>query len=345
MRIAIVSTHVPFVHGGAEILADTLGDQLREHGHRVEQVRLPFRWYPAEKTLDHMLAARLMRLPGIDRVIGLKFPAYLVPHDDKVFWILHQHRQAYDFWGTPFQGIPDSPSGRSIRQAIFDADAEEFGGSRPLFTISRVNAERMRRFNGITPEVLYPPLASADGHTCEPAEDFVFYPSRLVANKRQALAIESMAHVTSGTRLVLAGRPERPEELDGLQRLIAEHGVGDRVELFAGWLPEERKLELMARSLATLYTPYDEDFGYVTLESFHAAKPVITCADSGGALELVRDGESGLVAQPKPQAIADAIDRLSGDRPAAARMGEAGREQIRALDISWANVVEKLTAR
>ena len=93
-----------------------------------------------------------------------------------------------------------------------------------------------------------------------------------------------------------------------------------------------------------VFTPYDEDYGYVTLESFLASKPVITCTDSGGPVELVEDGVSGWVTEPDPRSVAEAIDSLAADRNRAARMGMAGLERARALEINWDHVIEELTA-
>ena len=79
MKIAVVSNQAPFVYGGAEYLADTLAARLRGRGHRVDIVRLPFKWYPPQAILEHMLAVRLLNVAagGPDLVIALKFPAYL----------------------------------------------------------------------------------------------------------------------------------------------------------------------------------------------------------------------------------------------------------------------------
>jgi glycosyltransferase involved in cell wall biosynthesis len=89
-----------------------------------------------------------------------------------------------------------------------------------------------------------------------------------------------------------------------------------------------------------VYTPFDEDYGYVTLEAFLAAKPVITAHDSGGPLEFVRDGENGLICEPDAQAIAGAINHLAADRSLAERLGRAG--QSRARMITWDGVIEQL---
>ena len=44
-----------------------------------------------------------------------------------------------------------------------------------------------------------------------------------------------------------------------------------------------------------MFPPFDEDYGYVTLEAFLARKPVVTTTDAGGPLEFVEDGVTGLV--------------------------------------------------
>jgi glycosyltransferase involved in cell wall biosynthesis len=335
---------VPFVRGGAEVLAEALATQLREHGHSVELVRLPFLSYPPEKVLEHMLAARMIRLAAIDRVIGFKFPAYLVPHEDKVMWILHQHRSVYDLWGTELQDGPDTVEARALRQAIIDADNRYLPAARRLFVISNVNAERMRRFNDLDPEILYPPLPSPEAYRTGETGDYLFFPSRITSFKRQALAAAAMRHVRSGVRLVIAGQPDYPWSLQDLQKVTSNPDLQGRVDVRAGWMPEDVKLDLYANCLGVLFPPRDEDYGYVTLESFLSGKPVITCSDSGGPLELIEDGVSGFVVAPDPVALADAIDRLASDRRRARDMGAAARERARTLDISWDRVVAELTA-
>src|SRR4051794_39882965 len=106
MKVAVVNNCVPFVNGGAEHLADALTSKLSEFGHQAILIRIPFSWEPPQKILECMLACRMLRMPNVDRVIALKFPAYYLPHPNKVLWLLHQFRQAYDLWNTEFQGIP-----------------------------------------------------------------------------------------------------------------------------------------------------------------------------------------------------------------------------------------------
>jgi len=90
------------------------------------------------------------------------------------------------------------------------------------------------------------------------------------------------------------------------------------------------------------YGPFDEDYGYVTLEGMAAERPVVTLADAGGPLEFVSEAETGFVAAPEPRAIAEAIDRLAGDRDGAIRMGKAGNALIRDVVPTWPEVVSRL---
>ena len=153
-----------------------------------------------------------------------------------------------------------------------------------------------------------------------------------------------MKYARPGFRLVIAGKAATDEELDGLMERVRREGLAGRVE-FTGWLSEERKAELMAGCCGVLYLAYLEDsYGYVTLEAFHSGKPVVTLTDSGGSLELVEDGVNGLIAEPEPRALAEAMNRLWADRALARRLGDDARETPRRRRIDWDHVIEQLIA-
>lgn len=342
-RVAVANVQAPFIRGGAEVLADSLVEQFRVRGVDAHLIRIPFAWNPPERIIDHVLATRLLRLGNIDRLIPLKFPAYSLQHENKVVWLLHQFRQAYDLWGTPFQGIPDTPEGAYIRQLIHAADALYLSEAKRIYTNSATTQQRLMQFNGMSAEVLYPPLQRPEIFYCESPSDYLFYPSRISPAKRQTLVVEAMAHVKRPIRLVLAGPPDTPADLDEMQALIARLDLADRVELHPYWISEERKADLYARSVGVVYTPLDEDsYGYVTLESFEARKPVITCDDSGGTLQVVVDEETGYVVAPDARALGDAINTLAGDIQKARGLGENGLALVRELGISWDRVIEEL---
>ena len=345
MKLAIVNNQAPFVRGGAELLAEWLVEALAARGHAGEIVRLPFAWNPPARVLDSMLAARLTRVPNVDRVIALKFPAYYVDHHDKRLWLLHQFRQAHELWGTPMQGLPDDAEGLAIRDAVRTADIELLSEAREIYTNSKIVGRRLMDSTGLASTPLYPPLRDPENYRCDGYEPFVFYPSRINGFKRQYLAIQAMSHVGPDVRLIVAGAPDSPEEEERVRALVAERDLGDRVELLTGWMEEEHKRDLLARAAAVLYLPFDEDsYGYVTLEAFQSRKAVITCTDSGGTDELVFDGETGWVCEPDEHAVAEAIAEAVGSPAVARSRGEAAFAALGRLRIDWDHVVETLTA-
>lgn len=343
MKVAVLNNCVPFLRGGAEHLAEALTVKLREYGHQAMLVRIPFRWDPPEKIIKQMLACRAMRLPNTDLAIGLKFPAYYIPHPNKVLWLLHQFRQAYDFWGTEFQGLPDSTAGREVRAAVIQADNSYLSEARHIYTNSEVTGDRLRRFNGIESTVLLPPLLHSSTFFNKEYGDFIFCPSRVNSTKRQHLLVEAMKHCRTGVRLVIAGQPEAEPDARRIWDTIEAEALSDRVTFLDRFIPEEEKIELFSRSLGCAYLPYDEDsYGYVTLEACLSRKAVITCNDSGGISTLVRNGETGLIVPPAAETLAEAMDSLFDDKARAGRMGAAGYELAQSLEINWDRVIRTL---
>jgi glycosyltransferase involved in cell wall biosynthesis len=347
MKIAIVNNQAPFVRGGAEYLADSLARKLEQRGHRVDVVRIPFKWYPLQAIPEHMLACRLFNVAAgePDRVIALKFPAYLAPCDNKYVWLLHQFRQMYELWGTPWGDLPDTPESRRVRSMVHAADTACLGQAHKLFTNSRTVAGRLKTFNGIqADEVLYPPLENPELFGPGPAGDYFFYPSRQNTGKRQHVAVEAMRHVRSPFRLVLAGKADRDSYGEELRKQVERWGLQDRVQ-FIGWISEEEKARWMSGCLGALYLPYDEDsYGYVTLEAFHCHKPVITFTDSGGTMEVMEHQQNGLIVEPTPEALAEAMESLWNNRTRSEQLGEEAHATLARYRIDWDHVLDTLTA-
>jgi len=348
MRIVIATAQVPFIRGGAEILAEGLLHALRSQRHAAEIVAIPFKWYPPERILEQVLACRLLDLSEsggapIDRVIGLKFPAYLIPHPHKVLWLLHQFRTAYDLWDHPFGDLDRYPNGPQVREAIQRIDRSLIPEAKAVFTISRNVSSRLWHYCGIDSVPLYHPPASAELFYGGPVEDYFFYPSRLASLKRQALVLQALAATRRPVRVRFAGLADEAHFGETLEMLARQLNVEHRVE-WLGQVTEEEKRALYAHALGVIFPPVDEDYGYVTLEAMLAAKPLITCTDSGAPLEFVQHDVTGLIANPSPQDIAMAMDRLWDDRSWAWAMGEAGKKRYDNLNISWVAVAERLVA-
>jgi glycosyltransferase involved in cell wall biosynthesis len=332
--VIVCGAQVPFVRGGAELHMDNIVAAFQDAGHRAELVRIPTGW-EKDRLFDAPLAWRMAPMDA-DLVIATNFPSYFARHPRKVVWLFHQHRGAYDAVDAPWSDLGLDDDALEVQRQLTEWDTRALGEARHVFTTSHVVADRLARFNGLPGEPLYHPPPLSD--LLHPGEmgDYVFTPTRLETNKRPDRIVEAAAHVTSGVRAVVAGRGTMAEDL---QRRVSQLGVGDRVEL-PGFVSDEQLVDLYAGALGVIYAPFDEDYGYVTLQSFLAGKPVITSHDAGGVLEWVQDGVTGFVTDGSPEQIGDAIDRLAADKDAARAMGEEGRR--RALELSWSVVVERL---
>lgn len=345
MKVILATSVDPFVRGGAQQIVDWLALQLKDRGHEIEVLEFPHADGP-DFALDQILAMRFIDLTNHgDRLIAIRPPSYALRHPHKIVWFIHHYRSVYDLWQTRYCDVPDTPEGHTLRDAIISADTVALREAKAVFANSKVTAARLQKFNGIQSRVLYPPLHDSGRFRCGPFSDYVLYVSRLTNHKRQWLAIEALRHTQTKVKLIVAGPPDprAPGYADSLNALIAKYNLEDRVQLLAGWIPEEQKLELLANALAVAYFPVDEDsYGYPTLEACHSGKPVITTTDSGGTSELITDGVNGFVPDSRPEAIAAAFDQLCRDPGLAARMGREGINAVNRLGISWNNVFEAL---
>ena len=342
-RILICGTQVPYSSGGAELLVDSLTSELDRRGFSVERILLPFAWQSREQILRSALAWRMLDLTeaggrSVDLVITTRFPSYVVRHPNKVVWLIHQFRQVYELEGTRYSDFGDLPDDAEVIETIRRIDRRTLSEARRLCTISGNVAARLESFLGLDGETLYPPPALGERLRPGPFGDYVYSVGRLDEMKRFDLLLTALARSASELRLILAG--EGPQR-ESLAARVAELGLEERVEL-VGWIDDERLIELYAGARAVYYAPYDEDYGYVTVEAFKAGKPVVTTEDAGGVLEFVRDGRNGFVCPAgSPGRIAAALDRLAEDAELAARLGRAGRERV--APIGWDRVVDRLT--
>ena len=339
--VVVCAVQVPFVTGGAEFHVRSLVAQLRKRGYHTETVSLPFKWYPKEEILTHAAAWRLLDLSesngqAIDLAITTKFPSYFVRHPNKVAWLIHQYRAAYELCGTEYSDFRHTEQDVGLRQNIIDLDRETLGECNKLFTNSKNTAQRLKRYNGLGATPLYHPPPLADRLHGGEYGQYVLSIGRLESVKRVELAVDAMRYVDEPIKLLIVGDGS---ERHRLERHATSAGVSDRLT-FLGTVDDQDLVELYAGALAVVYTPFDEDYGYVTLEAFLARKPVVTASDSGGTLEFVENEINGAVCQPNPEEIASAINRLSTNRTHASSLGDAGYQ--RAKQVTWDGVIEQL---
>jgi glycosyltransferase involved in cell wall biosynthesis len=339
--VLVLEAQTPFVQGGAEILVRQLAGALRARGYEADIVSIPFRDHPREELMAHAAAWRLIDISEsagqpVDLAIATKFPTYFVRHPAKVAWLVHQHRAAYELCGTPFSNFDHTPVDVGVRKRLVELDTQMLGECAGLFSIARTVSERLEKYNGLAAEPLYHPPKLADALRPGPYGDYMLTVTRLEKVKRVDLAIDAFRHVDRPLRLLIAGDGSVRRDLAAR---IEQHGLGDRVRLL-GRIGDDELIALYAGARGVLFTPYEEDYGYVTLEAFLARKPLVTTSDAGGPLEFAVDRVNALVAEPEAGAIAAAINQLAADAGLASRLGDAGHETAR--PITWTGVVERL---
>jgi glycosyltransferase involved in cell wall biosynthesis len=295
--------------------------------HRFDLVRSALAW----RSLD------LSEISGrkVDAVIATRFPSYAARHSNKVVWVIHQYRQAYDQFGTPYSDFTSSAEDRRTREVIAEIDRVGLSEARRVFANSANVSGRLKQFNGIASDPLYHPPPLVGRYRGGPPGNYALAVGRLDAWKRPELSVAALAHAPQA-RLVVVGRGPEQERLE---RLARELRVAARLT-FRPRVDEEELLGLYAGARLVVVTAADEDLGYVPLEAFLSGKAVLTTEDAGGPLEFVRDGETGFVVPPRAEALGAAL-RLAWEKPdALAVLGERGRRLVEKL--SWDDVVSSL---
>ncbi|MEO8260514.1 MAG: glycosyltransferase family 4 protein [Acidobacteriota bacterium] len=339
--IAVVTSSPPSTEGGHLVIARSLVAAARECGHDAHLVITPDCQFGRQasayaatwRTDVHRAAGR-----RVDQVISLRFPSYAVRHPAHVCWLNHTMREYYDLWSRFAAALSwrGRIKERVKRVAIHAVDRWLLTHNVTDVVAQSRTVQRRLAALRVPADVLLPPPPPR-AYRCEEYGDYLFAVSRLTPLKRLDLLVRALAEPAARhVRLVIAG--EGGSRVD-LERLIAALGLSDRVMLL-GRIPDETMLDHLARCRAVCFAPLDEDYGFVTVEAFASRKAVITSADSGGPAELVRDGETGLVCDPTPAAMAGAIARLMEDVGLAERLGSAAA--ARAAALTWPAAVQRL---
>jgi glycosyltransferase involved in cell wall biosynthesis len=383
MKIGIVApSPVPFSIGGAENLWWGLQDYLnRWTEHQAELIKLPSREFNFWDLLDNYREFSRLDLTHFDLIISGKYPSWMVSHPNHVCYMLHCLRGLYDtyhFSGLPTecdQKIPEvgallrfmrnhhgDPArldeffdraerlrkcgappetfvfpGPLIRKVIHFLDAAALAPSRirKYAAIARNVTRRENYFpHGVNVEVAYPPSNLRSFETG--GSEYFLAVGRLDGAKRTHLMVDAMLRSRSKIPLKIAGTGPDGE-------MLRQKAAGDpRIE-FLGFVNDDNIIGLYANALAVVYTPYDEDYGLVTVEAMASGKPVLTTTDSGGPLEFVRPGENGYVVDPDPQALAERLDYFDSHRKEVIAMAADCRRTVE--PITWKNVVDVLFRR
>jgi glycosyltransferase involved in cell wall biosynthesis len=343
MRVAVVTSAPLFVEGGHLVIARALVQALCDEGHTASMLVTPQNRFGRQGAAYAATWFTDVGVGGgnqaVDRVISLRYPSYAVRHPNHVVWLNHTMREYYDQWESFSEALSwKARIKEGVRRKLIHA-ADRYlltKNVRKVYVQSRTIAARLQRWGAIESEVLYPPPPPRP-YRCEGYGDYIFAVSRLAPLKRLSLLVDALA--TPGAENIRALIAGEGEEHDALARAIAAKGLSSRVTLL-GRIDDSQLLHHFARCRAVCFPPYDEDYGFVTAESFASRKAVVTCSDSGGPAELVVHDVNGKVCAPRAESVAAALRELMDDRSAAERLGNAGFARV--SEMTWPRAVAQL---
>lgn len=145
---------------------------------------------------------------------------------------------------------------------------------------------------------------------------------RMVAFKQFDVTIRAVAQMPDVSLLLVGDGPQR----GALQDLAASLGLTDRV-IFVGARPRDEMLSVMAGCDALVQASSYEGLPHVILEAMSLGVVVIVTA-AGGTLEVVVDGQNGLVADGTVSGLQDTLRRLLGDPDLRRRLAARAREDV-----------------
>jgi glycosyltransferase involved in cell wall biosynthesis len=214
----------------------------------------------------------------------------------------------------------------------------------------RIVAGGLKRRNEV--DILYPGVDMARlAPSGERRREFLIA-GRIMWTKNIELGIEAFRTLIARRpdladfTLTIAGHVDRKSE-PYIARLRALAADCPQIR-FVTPVTDEQLFELGRRCYALLYTPFNEDWGLVPIETMALEKPVVA-VDRGGPRETIVDGKTGYLVAPTPEAFADAMQKLADDERLAGEMGKAAR--VRAESFDWRyfaegmdRIVDELTA-
>jgi glycosyltransferase involved in cell wall biosynthesis len=205
---------------------------------------------------------------------------------------------------------PLRPSAEVAVRALRRWDCRAASRVTQFVANSEITRRRIGEFYGRDATVVHPPV-DIDRFTCQPdPQDYVLSVGEVTRHKNTELALAAAER--AGVAIKVAG--EGPD----LDRLRARYRHAE----FLGRVDDQRLGQLYAGCRA-LVVPAVEEFGITMVEALAAGRPVLAAA-SGGALEIVTEGETGVLVEPRSvDALAEALCATDWERFDVARLRAA----------------------
>jgi alpha-maltose-1-phosphate synthase len=169
-------------------------------------------------------------------------------------------------------------------------------------------------------------------------EPYVLYVGRITDQKGIFHLLEAAKQLPPGVQVVLcASAPDTPEIEERLRKAVPQHPN-------VMWINEMVSLDIVKQlySHAAVFAcpSVYEPFGLINLEAM-ACETAVVASAVGGIVEVVVDGETGLLVPPaKPAELAGALRRVLDDPARARAMGKAGRKRVEDK-FSWDSVAAR----
>lgn len=189
-------------------------------------------------------------------------------------------------------------------------------------------------YNGVDIDRFCPDGAKKD------AKRFVITPgaSRITTRKGLDFLVRAVAELVPDHPEILLRIMGEGNEEKNLRNLVEELKIGSNVE-FLGRIPNEKVTPHYQEADVFVLPSLNEGMSNAMLEALATGLPIVT-TDTGGASELVREGENGFIVPFKDsQAIAGKVRELMDDRELLVRMSEKSREIAKTM--SWKAVAEQ----
>ncbi len=373
MKIAIVApSPIPFTIGGAEKLWAGIFNYINENTkNQCELIKVPTKENSFWEVLESYKRFYKLDLSHFDMVISGKYPAWMARHKNHHIYMLHTLRGLYDTYPFKDEEIKSSNKkvkeilnfiqkegedlelffdmlfslknenleenllsfpGAFIKKIVHFLDKSAMKNIKSVSAISKTVANRDYYPKGVKVLVNYPPSSLKEFKNI--SYDYFFTTSRLDSPKRIMDIIKAYKKIDTSIPLKIAGEGPMKETL------IREAKGDERIE-FLGFVSDEELIDLYAKALAVVFTPFKEDYGLVTIEAMKSQKCVITYEDSGGVVEFVEDGVSGFVARANDiEDLSSKMSYLAKNKDLAKELGKNAKERVK--DIKWSVCISRL---
>ncbi len=231
-------------------------------------------------------------------------------------------------WWRPAGLLARMESAARIRRVRRDArlEVENADAFDEILVNSLFSREGVLRAYGLDARVCYlgvdTDLFVPQG---KPRGDFIVGVGAVAPAKNLHFVIESLALVPPPRpQFVWVGNVSDSRYIEQVKRLAREREVDFTIRMRVS---DDELLDLLNTARMMAYAPRLEPFGYAPLEANACELPVVAVAE-GGLRETILDGVTGLVVEPDPAAMAQAITRLRDDPAYAAQLGKNGRRVV-----------------